>query len=72
MPQVRGDYGEDELKSLDGLEKAFAGHQGAEEPLDAAKLEVLSEEAAGQWTASFNPRDITAADFSTLYQKAFG
>ena len=39
--------------------------------VDAAKLEVLSEEAAGQWTASFNPRDITATDFSALYQKAF-
>ena len=39
--------------------------------VDDGKLEVLSEEAAGQWTASFNPRDITAADFSTLYQKAF-
>ena len=39
--------------------------------VDEAKLPVLCEEAAGQWTASFNPRDITAADFSTLYQKAF-
>lgn len=39
--------------------------------VDAAQLEVLSEEAAGQWTASFNPRDITATDFSALYQKAF-
>ena len=34
------------------------------------KLEELSEEAAGQWTASFNPRDIAAADFLDLYQKA--
>ena len=36
------------------------------------KLGELSEEAAGQWTASFNPRDITAADFLELYQKALG
>tara|TARA_B100001123_G_scaffold63180_1_gene69305 strand:+ start:153 stop:1337 length:1185 start_codon:yes stop_codon:yes gene_type:complete len=36
------------------------------------KLEELSEEAAGQWTASFNPRDIAAADFLELYQKALG
>ena len=36
------------------------------------KLEELSDEAAGQWTASFNPRDIAAADFLELYQKALG
>ena len=36
------------------------------------KIEELSEEAAGQWTASFNPRDIAAADFLELYQKALG
>jgi len=39
--------------------------------VDAARLDLLSEEAAGQWTASFNPRDITAGDFKGLYQKAF-
>ena len=39
--------------------------------VDAAQLDVLSQEAAQQWTASFNPRDITAADFAGLYQKAF-
>jgi alcohol dehydrogenase len=39
--------------------------------VDAARLDTLSEEAAAQWTASFNPRDITAADFTGLYQKAF-
>ena len=37
----------------------------------ANQLDVLSKEAAQQWTASFNPRDITAADFTGLYQKAF-
>lgn len=40
--------------------------------VDAGKVNVLSEEAAGQWTASFNPRDITAADFTGLYSRAFG
>ena len=39
--------------------------------VDAARLDLLSEEAAAQWTASFNPRDITAGDFKGLYQKAF-
>ncbi len=39
--------------------------------VDASKIDILSEEAASQWTASFNPRDIAAADFKALYQKAF-
>ncbi len=39
--------------------------------VDEGKVNVLSEEAAGQWTASFNPRDITAADFEGLYSRAF-
>lgn len=42
LPQVKdnNNYGEDELKALDGLEKAFAGHQESEEPLDLSKLEA--------------------------------
>ena len=39
--------------------------------VEESQLETLSGEAAQQWTASFNPRDITAADFTGLYQKAF-
>src|SRR5579862_150621 len=31
----------------------------------------MSEEAAHQWTAKFNPRPIAAADFSALYEAAF-
>ena len=34
-------------------------------------LPMLAEEAARQWTASFNPRPIKAADFVTLYEAAF-
>lgn len=34
-------------------------------------LPILSDEAAKQWTANFNPRSITAADFQALYEKAF-
>ena len=40
--------------------------------VDATKVDLLSEEAAAQWTASFNPRDITASDFKGLYSRAFG
>ncbi len=31
---------------------------------------VLAEEAAGQWTASFNPRPVGVDDFVTLYRAA--
>jgi len=34
-------------------------------------IPVLAEEAAKQWTASFNPRPITTADFVRLYEAAF-
>jgi alcohol dehydrogenase len=33
-------------------------------------LEILSTEAAGQWTAQFNPRPVGAAEFSQLYAAA--
>jgi alcohol dehydrogenase class IV/acyl-CoA reductase-like NAD-dependent aldehyde dehydrogenase len=33
-------------------------------------IPTLAEEAASQWTATFNPRPITAADFATLYRAA--
>src|SRR3989442_5050353 len=31
----------------------------------------LAQEAAGQWTASFNPRPVTKNDFVKLYEAAF-
>jgi len=36
-----------------------------------SKTKVMAEEAAKQWTASFNPRSITPKDFERLYQAAF-
>jgi len=38
--------------------------------VDAAKIPVLAEEASRQWTATFNPRPITAPDFERLYREA--
>lgn len=35
-------------------------------------LPMLAEEAAKQWTATFNPRPIVAADFEQLYAEALG
>lgn len=34
-------------------------------------LPTLAAEAAAQWTAAFNPRPLTAADFERLYRAAF-
>jgi len=32
---------------------------------------MLAEEAARQWTATFNPRTVTKEDFATLYEETF-
>jgi len=39
--------------------------------VSADDLPVMAEEAAKQWTANFNPRPITVADFQEIYEKAF-
>jgi len=36
-----------------------------------AMIPTLAEEAAKQWTATFNPRPVTAKDFAQLYEEAF-
>jgi alcohol dehydrogenase len=36
-----------------------------------ADLGTLAEQAAKQWTANFNPRSTSPADFRTLYESAF-
>src|SRR5205823_2459302 len=36
-----------------------------------SKIKLMAEEAAKQWTASFNPRSITPKDFERLYLAAF-
>ena len=38
--------------------------------IPASRLAKLAEEAAGQWTAQFNPRPITASDFEAIYAAA--
>ena len=39
--------------------------------VEREKISMLAEEAAGQWTATFNPRAVTAEDFRKLYLAAF-
>ena len=38
----------------------------------AAAFPALAKEAAQQWTATFNPRPITAEDFEQLYEEVLG
>lgn len=69
--------GDPAYESLAGLLEYFMDAAGMPQDLascgvDASKIDLLSEEAAAQWTASFNPRDITASDFTGLYSRAFG
>jgi alcohol dehydrogenase len=34
-------------------------------------VSTLAEEAARQWTATFNPRTVTKEDFAKLYEETF-
>ena len=40
--------------------------------VDRDALETLSQEAAAQWTAGFNPRPVGTADFLVLYEAVMG
>ena len=42
----------------------------AECGVDPAKIPTLAREAAAQWTAKFNPRDLSTNDFIALYEAA--
>jgi alcohol dehydrogenase len=42
----------------------------SEAGVDAASIPVMASEASRQWTATFNPRPITAADFEAVYRSA--
>ena len=52
--------------------RAAAGLPGrlGECGVDAGSLPALAEEAAGQWTAQFNPRAVASADLRRLYEEA--
>ncbi|MBI3879167.1 MAG: iron-containing alcohol dehydrogenase [Verrucomicrobia bacterium] len=39
--------------------------------VEKSKIKLLAEEAAQQWTATFNPRAVGVADFVALYEAAF-
>ncbi len=50
-----------------GIPRSLAA-AGIERP----DIDRLSDEAATQWTAQFNPRPVAASDFAALYQSVLG
>lgn len=58
----------EKLLNIAGLPRTLAA-AGAGVKRDA--IPQLAREAARQWTASFNPRKVTAHDFERLYEAAF-
>lgn len=55
----------DEILALAGLARTLDDCG-----IDPAAIPELAEEAAMQWTAQFNPREVTQADFEALYRAA--
>jgi alcohol dehydrogenase len=58
-------------KIEDVLEIAKMESSLAELGVARAMIPTLAEDAAKQWTATFNPRPIEAADFERLYEEVF-
>ena len=60
------EVGQGELRREAGLPR-----QLREYPVSRNGLHELAEEAEKQWTAGFNPRPVTRADFLGLYEAAY-
>jgi alcohol dehydrogenase len=52
------------------LDKANIARSLADLGVDSSEIDTLAHQAAAQWTAQFNPRPMTAADFAKLYRQA--
>lgn len=57
----------DDLLSIAGLPKDLATSG-----VTAAAIDALADNAATQWTGTFNPRPVKAAEFAALYRSALG
>ncbi len=57
----------DELLAIAGLPKDLAASG-----VTAAAIAALADNAATQWTGSFNPRPVKAPEFAALYRSALG
>jgi len=56
----------EELLEVGGLPRTLR-----ECEVQRVSLSQMASEAASQWTATFNPREIGAAEFEELYENAF-
>ncbi len=68
--------GRDGLDALLARLETLLDQAGVVRGLDAlgvprGEIPRLAQEAAGQWTARFNPRPVAAADFVALYERTF-
>lgn len=54
------------------LEKAKYPSSLADANVDEAKIPTLAEQAATQWTGTFNPIEVNAASLEGLYRSAYG
>lgn len=52
------------------VEKSGLSTTLAQLKVDPATIETLAGEAAKQWTATFNPREVSAADLAAIYRAA--
>ena len=76
LPEIAGIYASYHAEDLPGrvttlLEAAGLATQLRDLDVDRARIPVLAQGAAKQWTANFNPRPITEADFVALYEQAW-
>lgn len=71
-PEIRTEEAAETLaRTLDSLLKqAKMMTRLRETGISASDVPMLAEEAARQWTAGFNPREITIRDFEQIYQQA--
>jgi len=73
LASVSHDHGVENL--VERLELLLGlAHMPRRVPHQAAGREIiprLADEAARQWTATFNPRQVSKNDFMTLYESAF-
>ena len=56
----------EEFRSLSGLPGRLSDCK-----VNKEDIPLMSLEAAGQWTAQFNPREVTPVGFSEIYRAAY-
>ena len=69
MPEANADALATRLEQL--LDLAGFSRKLSQCGVSEEAIPMLSQEAARQWTASFNPRPVSTEDFAALYQSVF-